>query len=220
MHYHQGRAASRGALAPEPPRAHWSGPEVCGMWHEGSMTLPSREAAIPWHWPHIPIKTILMTLVQCSTERWRHVDRSRWVWWRNMALPLQRRGVSYTKETWLSAEKETWHCIESTDRSVLQCVAVCCSVLQCVAMCCPSRLLKKRSDIVLNLQIIARDMNDSKHYQNHNQKNRSVKTLNVDANLWNCQHHKIENKKNLQYGICNYNTSQIWKNRFIIVLQK
>jgi len=93
-------------------------------------------------------------------------------------------------------------------------------------------------------------MNDSKHYQKHNpkkqnmikkenntnhssspewfqnitkntiKKNLSTKTLNVDANLWNCRHQNIENKKTLQYGICNYNTSQNWKNRIIIVSQK
>jgi len=28
----QGRAASGGAVAPEPPRAHWSGPELCRTW--------------------------------------------------------------------------------------------------------------------------------------------------------------------------------------------
>jgi len=36
-HHHQVRAASGGALAPERPRAHWSGPEVYGMKHEGSV---------------------------------------------------------------------------------------------------------------------------------------------------------------------------------------
>ena len=60
-HYHQGRAASGGALAPEPPRAHWRGPELCGMRYEGSVmdkvvrgeTLPSHDIPVPSHFPHI-----------------------------------------------------------------------------------------------------------------------------------------------------------------------
>ena len=48
----QGRAASGGASAPEPPRAHWSGPELCGMRHEGSVM----EKVAQWELPslHFP----------------------------------------------------------------------------------------------------------------------------------------------------------------------
>jgi len=38
----QGHAASGGALAPEPPRAYWSGPESQGLFelgYEGSQTI-------------------------------------------------------------------------------------------------------------------------------------------------------------------------------------
>ena len=35
--YHQGLAASGGASAPEPPHAHWSGPELCRPSHDGSV---------------------------------------------------------------------------------------------------------------------------------------------------------------------------------------
>ena len=93
-HHHQGRTASGGSLAPEPPRAHWSGPELWGMRHEGrtvawwsegsviNMTLPSRLIDRPWHSP-------------CLREQTRHVVRSRWVWWRTWVLII----IFLTKQT-------------------------------------------------------------------------------------------------------------------------
>jgi len=98
----------------------------------------------------------LSSAERCSTERARHDDRSRWVWWRKMALPLlltqKRPDFLLKKKPDIMSNLQIAVCCSvlqcvavccsvlecvAVCYSVLQCVAVCCSVLQCVAVCCP-----------------------------------------------------------------------------------